>query len=252
MDPASLLEERLRELCCIGDERNVKLLVDRGVSINAANHMNGWTPLHWAAKRGHKTVVEYLIKQGVDSAALTAKGETAAQLSTDANIKEMLGKGDDATATHENLPIVPNYLRNPTFFYADKEDSYGHRRANQMFSKVENPDTTRVFVNGPHVGPICNSRSCSVQTEEELVLRLRIANSEEKDFIEVDLDQSKLTFKTLLTVCSKELCIDSGRIKKLRKLPNTIVRNDKDAKRLRSFQEVEVVLLENASSSLIE
>ena len=76
---------------------------------------------------------------------------------------------------------------------------------------------------------------------------MRVADSEEEDFIEVDLDKSSLTFQFLVSVCCQELGIEAKNVKKIRKLPNTIVRNDKDVKRLVPFQELEVVMEENAS-----
>ncbi|XP_078379610.1 ankyrin repeat domain-containing protein 40-like [Oculina patagonica] len=242
------LEERLRELCCIGDERNAKLLIERGVSINTANAMNGWTPLHWAAKRGHASIVKYLVEQGADATALTSKGETAAQLSSDTGIKQMLGEGNSmgqSTVT-ETLPIVPNYLRNPEFFYAEKDEPGGWVQSGQGVSNSSNQESS--LVNGQQKGTMntntsSNSNSsCAAQSGEEVVLKLRIADSEEKDFIELGLHRSNLTFQNLETVCCEELGIESKNIKKIRKLPNTIVRNDKDVTRLLPYQELEVVL----------
>ena len=79
------------------------------------------------------------------------------------------------------------------------------------------------------------------------MLKLRIAGTDEKDFIEVDLNRKNLTFQTLVKVCCEELCIEAKNITKIRKLPNTIVRNDKDMTRLLPFQELEVVLTGNKS-----
>lgn len=237
------LEERLRELCCIGDERNLKMLVERGVNINSANAMNGWTPLHWAAKRGHASIVKYLVQQGVDTAALTSKGETAAQLSTDTGIRQLLGEGESTDLkTSDALPIVPNYLRNPDFFYAEKDEC-------RMLERREQGTTSNTWNQefSTDVASLENSNSCTAQLGEEIVVKLRIADSEEKDFIEVDLDKSNLTFPILEAVCCKELDIEANDIKKIRKLPNTIVRNDKDVKRLVPFQELEVVLKGNVS-----
>jgi len=69
----------LREVCSIGDERNAKLLIEQGISINAANAMNCWTPLHWVAKRGHASI-------GADTTLPTKTGESAAQLSSDTSL----------------------------------------------------------------------------------------------------------------------------------------------------------------------
>ena len=247
MEDKRALEERLREVCCIGDERNAKVLIERGISINAANAMNGWTPLHWAAKRGHASIVNYLVQEGADTTLLTKKGETAAQLSSSTSIKQILGEeGNIGLSTvNETLPIVPNYLRNPEFFYAAKEQSgrLSHREQgisnNQELSLANGQQ-------GVNVNSSSNSySSCAAQPGEEIVLKLRIADTDEKDFIEVDLSRRNLSFQTLEKVCCEELGIEAKNIKKIRKLPNTIVRNDKDMTRLLPFQELEVVLTGN-------
>lgn len=252
MADKTALEERLRELCCIGDERNAKLLIERGVSVNTANAMNGWTPLHWAAKRGHASIVKYLVQQGADATVLTNKGETAAKLTDDTAIKQMLGEGNnvETSTVTENLPIVPNYLRNPEFFYAEKSVSERNMdvRREQGISNVSSQEIS--LVNGQQKGMNTSANpksSCSAQPGDEIVLKLRIASAEEKDFIEVDLDRSNLTFRNLETVCCEQLGIKAKNIKKIRKLPNTIVRNDKDMTRLIAYQELEVVLSEDKS-----
>ena len=250
MEDKRALEERLRELCCIGDERNAKLLIERGISINTANAMNGWTPLHWAAKRGHASIVKYLVQQGADTTLQTKKGETAAQLSSNTGIKQMLGEeGNIVLSTvNETLPIVPNYLRNPEFFYAAKDESGRLSHREQSISNTNNQELS--LMNGQQQGINISSNSnssCAAQPGEEIALKLRIADTEEKDFIEVDLYRRNLTFQTLEKVCCEELGIDASNIKKIRKLPNTIVRNDKDMTRLLPFQELEVVLTGNKS-----
>jgi len=55
-------EEKLRELCCYGDIEAVENLIKKGVEINSQNKMNGWTALHWAAKRNHMNVVKVYFK----------------------------------------------------------------------------------------------------------------------------------------------------------------------------------------------
>lgn len=247
------LEERLREVCCIGDEKNVQLLVERGVNINAPNAVNGWTPLHWATKRGHANIVKYLIKEGVDTTVLTKKGETAAQLASDETIRNMLGADQNVAvnSSNEALPIVPNYLRNPDFFYAQKtsnnelamDEKRDHREKADL--PVVNPEggSTRMRERHGTKNHSHDSTTLATQKDDEFVLRLRIADAEETDFIEVDFDRSNMTFQNFQAVCCAELGIEAiNHVTKIRKLPNTIVRNDKDVKRLLSFQELEVVL----------
>ena len=45
-----------------------------------------------------------------------------------------------------------------------------------------------------------------------------------------------------MSLCCHEFDIKAHIIKRVRKLPNTIVRNDKNVKRLLPFQELEIVL----------
>lgn len=79
---------------------------------------------------------------------------------------------------------------------------------------------------------------------QELVLKVRIQNpnARENDFIEVELDRQELTYRSLLRVCCRELDVSAEHVEKIRKLPNTMLRKDKDVARLQDFQELEVVL----------
>ncbi|KFW83498.1 Ankyrin repeat domain-containing protein 40, partial [Manacus vitellinus] len=78
----------------------------------------------------------------------------------------------------------------------------------------------------------------------ELVLKVRIQNPNlrENDFIEIELDRQELTYKELLRVSCHELGVNPEHVQKIRKLPNTMLRKDKDVARLQDFQELELVL----------
>ena len=71
---------------------------------------------------------------------------------------------------------------------------------------------------------------------------MRIANTPDSDFIEIDLPKFSLTYQALLQVSCQELGIDESQVIKLRKLPNTKIRRDKDVERLDNFQEIELVI----------
>ncbi|XP_035253815.1 ankyrin repeat domain-containing protein 40 [Anguilla rostrata] len=88
---------------------------------------------------------------------------------------------------------------------------------------------------------------------QELVLKVRIQNpnARENDFIEVELDRRELTYRALLRVCCRELDISADHVEKIRKLPNTMLRKDKDVARLQDFQELEVVLEKAEGLSLL-
>ena len=78
--------------------------------------------------------------------------------------------------------------------------------------------------------------------DTELVLKVRVANATETDFIEIEMDKTVLTFEALIDTMCSQLDIDRQLVTKVRKLPNTIVRKDKDVRRLVDFQELELVL----------
>lgn len=82
-----------------------------------------------------------------------------------------------------------------------------------------------------------------------LVLKARIANAIDQDFIEVEFDKEELTFSNFCHKCCEELAVKPDMITKIRKLPNTVVRNDRDMKRLVDFQEMELVLNTYAASA---
>lgn len=79
---------------------------------------------------------------------------------------------------------------------------------------------------------------------KELVLKVRIQNiaAADNDFIEIEMDREELTYRELVRVCCYELSVVPEQVEKIRKLPNTIIRKDKDVARLQDFQELELVL----------
>ncbi|XP_012232736.1 ankyrin repeat domain-containing protein 40-like [Linepithema humile] len=78
-------------------------------------------------------------------------------------------------------------------------------------------------------------------SSDELVLKIRIANAADPDFVEVELSRTDLTYRALLYLCCMELDLKPQQIQKLRKLPNTRLRKDKDIQRLQNFQEIEII-----------
>lgn len=377
------LNEKLREYSCVGVVADVRRCLENGAEINSQNNVNAWTALHWAAKRGHKTVVELLLKRGADPSILNDKGQLPVDLTESEDVKSLLQ--DACPDTSENpkkeekeekkpadnpqsgtLSFVPGYLANPVFPYAvaagnpmftqagtstatvnannepsvlvpgylanpvlmtatkpamtsngdqsadnvkpDQQVLVPGYLANPVFpcamatgsamqdpdneqSKHENPvnfvpgyimgannpliaknevpeEFKQIFV--PHVqqlGSLVNTyvnvkslekpvelrmyNSCKttpvatvfVSTPvNEIVLKIRVADTIENDFIEVELNSKLQTYDELINVCCKELNLNRSNISKIRKLPNTIIRRDKDVKRLQPYQELEVIL----------
>uniref|UniRef100_A0A1B6EFF4 Uncharacterized protein n=1 Tax=Clastoptera arizonana TaxID=38151 RepID=A0A1B6EFF4_9HEMI len=238
MEKIKLLEEQLREAACIGDIDGVITLLSNGIDPNARHKINGWTALHWAAKRGHKDIVEILLNHKADKSILTEKGESPLSLTTRSDIYLLLeGEGVSPANPEPNLAITPNYLKNQPL--NGKVDIYvsngmSRRKTNSNVESVSNQTN--------------NSHNTNSSTSEELVLKVRVANSGDPDFIEVELPQAELTYYTLLRVCCDELGLSASQVVRIRKLPDTMIRKDKDVQRLSNFQEIELVVPSQAKS----
>ena len=370
--------EKLREDCCNGYSHEVLKDIEEGAEVNSRNKVNGWTALHWAAKRNHDNIVIILLKHGANPNIKNINGELPVDLTSREDVKRLLTadiqnvlegrreqeksecdegrevKSDDSVKSSAPgaVSFVPGYLANPVFPYAvatgnpiitqavdrgvskseqsvlvpgyianpvimtarassvtvdSKENSSEEKKVeppllvpgyianpvipyavatgnqvaedntskNSQEAGNENPvnfqvagDFKQMFV--PHVqqlGSLVNTYVNSMKSLEkpveyrlynsckttpvatvfmstpvsELVLKVRVAGAD--DFIEVELNNKLLTYEELLNVCCKELNINRSQISKLRKLPNTIIRRDKDVKRLHPLQELEVLLL---------
>lgn len=84
------LEELLRETACLGDMEKVGVLVRAKVDVNSQNSVNGWTALHWAARRNHKDVVTYLLQHGANPSIRSFKNEPVADVTQSEEIKCLL------------------------------------------------------------------------------------------------------------------------------------------------------------------
>lgn len=73
-----------------GHDALIKVLVDAGAEINALTDDNR-TPLFQAAFKNHKTCVEALLEHGADAGVKNAEEKTAADVTTDEDIKALLG-----------------------------------------------------------------------------------------------------------------------------------------------------------------
>nr|CAH8824844.1 unnamed protein product [Trichobilharzia regenti] len=111
---------------------------------------------------------------------------------------------------HETLQstFVPNYLKYPSFPYIKTSESYQPVKAD---------------------------------FPTETIIKVRLAQSEEEDFYEFEAPTKTCDYPYFLQIISKELNIRPEEIKKVRKLPNTIVRCEADLRRLSDGTELEVV-----------
>lgn len=153
---------------------------------------------------------------------------------------EMNGEGK----AKDNLPITPNYLAHPPFPYMSSSSSFR--------PTAEQPSPTSSVPHKSPQTPALNNSSTRptgglALNANELVLKVRVANSVEQDFIELEIEKNRLSFEYVLSTICRELNVNPSVVHKLRKLPNTIVRKDKDVLRFVDFQELEVVLSNRGS-----
>ncbi|OYV33139.1 MAG: hypothetical protein B7Z83_09960 [Thiomonas sp. 20-64-5] len=88
-------ENALMIACLQGDLAIVKLMVEKGAEINKP----GWTPLSYAATRGHAEIVKYLLDHSAYIDAAAPNGSTplmmAAYFGYDSTVKLLLDEGAD-------------------------------------------------------------------------------------------------------------------------------------------------------------
>ncbi|XP_051175918.1 ankyrin repeat domain-containing protein 40-like isoform X2 [Leptopilina boulardi] len=195
--------------CNLGDVNRVEELLNFGVNVNSRHPKNGRTALIFACQMNRQDVIMKLLENGADQNITSDSGESPKSVCTNPQILQILSDGE-----------ILKIAKLTTALGTSQSDDYAK---NSISSKEENLPDDSIPSN-------------------ELVLKVRLANiQDDVDFIEIDLPKTCLTFQALLHVCCQELNIDESRVVKLRKLPNTKIRRDKDVERLENFQEIEVV-----------
>ncbi|XP_075245454.1 uncharacterized protein LOC142339349 [Convolutriloba macropyga] len=75
------------------------------------------------------------------------------------------------------------------------------------------------------------------------ILKVRVSDQCDKDFVEIDLPTEKLSIQGFLEVSCQELGLEYPvHIERIRKMPNTRLRRDIEVQRLHNYQELELVL----------
>ena len=176
-----------------------------------------------------------------------------------------------------DLHFVPNYLKYPSFPYYDVQKSLKKLPHVQMVSAMDSPisHSTETHTHCSTSDSLCtemkrlrlmkwpdgvervsasNEAGCEPcrhfpmqgphsvpsTTHPSLLVKVRVCGSGECDFVEVEV--GPVTYSALLTACCEELEVATGDVAKIRKLPNILVRKDRDVQRMKDGQELEVVL----------
>uniref|UniRef100_A0A8C2UIC2 Ankyrin repeat domain-containing protein 40-like n=1 Tax=Coturnix japonica TaxID=93934 RepID=A0A8C2UIC2_COTJA len=311
------LQERLREAAALGDEEEVRRLLEAGADVNSRNEIDGWTCLHWACKRSHAPVVALLLDAGADRSIRTGAGQLAEQLTGRENIRRILAGTSPVlgfiylglccvfnrttlfTMTEEDCqavsdvtpPAAASSVSAPPSPHSCTDGSPAHSSAESLdeSAPISPASHGEISPRSPrselgvqssswqppaHSPALCVSAppsqamplsSCPAPGAapafqpffltgpfpyhmQELVLKVRVQNLRDDDFIEIELDRQELTYQDLLRVSCCELGVNPQHVERIRKLPNTVLRKDKDVARLRDFQELELVLVKSDSS----
>jgi len=239
------MEEKLREAACFGDIEGVKELIARGVNTNSQHDINGWTALHWAAKRNHLNIVNLLCNHGADKNIQTNKGEVAAQLTSEGVIKVLLNAQASklaplpSTPKEPKLPITPNYIKNPPVAYqvdlGEKEQPAVVEKKPRMMEGVE----VQAQVQTPRRVAVVPAKHLPPQ---DLILKVRVEGSTDPDYLEMELPRDALTLEYLTVAACEELGVEAATVERIRKMPNTRLRRDREVARMVDYQEVELVL----------
>jgi hypothetical protein len=85
-----------------------------------------------------------------------------------------------------------------------------------------------------------NHSPTSATPHSPLLVKVRVCGSGESDFVEAEV--APPTYPALVSACCEELDLATSDVAKIRKLPNVLVRKDRDVQRMRDGQELEVVM----------
>ena len=79
--------------------------------MNSQHDINGWTALHWAAKRNHLNIVNLLCNHGADKNIKTNKGELPAALTSEGVIKVLLSANLNASSNSNSNSASPQPIK---------------------------------------------------------------------------------------------------------------------------------------------
>lgn len=189
-----------------------------------------------------------MLKEGANKDIQANNGELPASVTTNVHILELLA----------STPSFPESTRIPDEF---EKHALSNSTRNSPLSPGSRPGHARPAMSSSTEAIAVHHQDCKLlciplvsgrsrrsrRTFDRygfvsgLVLKIRLSNAKDPDFVEVEIPRRELGYAALLQVCCNELNLQPMLIERLRKLPNTRLRNDADIRRLRDFQEIEVV-----------
>ena len=117
------------------------------------------------------------------------EGKTPGQVAIDEKVKKMLGStNNDVPDSISSSPkFIPNYLQHPPLNYQVDVPTTNKNKSNAS-----------VISNNQINEDISMTRTPSFHRETKtLILKIRIANATDQDFIEIDIEDNQLNYQSL-------------------------------------------------------
>lgn len=163
--------------------------------------------------------------------------------------------------TLQNEEFIPNYKKHPEFHYANS-GLFSLEQQSSSSSTNNKPvePTTATTVNSLARHKTIQAAQVEQHNENGTNSRfttIKIRTNLDEDFVEIDFDRLNTNFEAFKEMCINEFVdyvdIDFGVMKldKIRKLPNVLIRNTNDVKRLKEDQSVEFFFVNKNTSNLI-
>ncbi|TKR57538.1 hypothetical protein L596_030788 [Steinernema carpocapsae] len=245
------LQMEFLEICSMGDATQAEAMLRSGrIDPRYKHKINGWSALHWAARRGHTDVVYLLLNAGFDPNSATAEGKTALDVAhpdSSQELRALLGSGNEESETEEmssgtensapeSPKFIPSYKKNPPFPYTKKSASLDHG-GGTVGSVPDSPTAQGYYSYG---------RRDSVNRTRFLLVRTSCANGKEA-FKRITLPGGGTVDFLKLTI---ERSMRMGAVKDVLLLPDRIlVEHDEQLGEFADCQKVEVIFDPDAPAS---
>lgn len=171
------------------------------------------------------------MQYGANPNIVNNKGEIPVCLSIKPSISKLLGRDDNVAVPAKEPNFIPGYIEHPPLFVdlLDLEPTCGKRETAVPFVK----ETSKV----PEKGKLfcCFYLHFNLTYVVDLIIiRARVANSDDPDYIEFDMPKENMTYQSLVKRCCEELEINQDRVAKVKK-GSVRLRNDADVRRFNSL-----------------
>ena len=130
------------------------------------------------------------------------EGKTPGQVAADENVRNILGSTETpVTVTETNF--IPNYLQNPAFCHKVDLDIVENGATDQNDQPITtlDKDVINEVLKKSSYEEVLKKSSFHQERQEPksklLILKIRIANQTDQDFIEIDVEDNQLNFQSL-------------------------------------------------------